>query len=77
MELMHDFVRGCVYRTSGRYTFSRGAGYFVCDARVKWMTKHYKLNTLGSHKASIRAVLTIETLAWSSLWCFEKLIFKI
>lgn len=34
MELMHDFVKGCMYSTSGMYIFSRGTGYFVCDARV-------------------------------------------
>ena len=49
MESIHDFVKGCVYNTSGMYTFSRGTGYFVCDARVNWMTKYYKLNTPGSH----------------------------
>ena len=34
MELMHDFVKGCMYNTSGMYIFSRGTGYLVCDARV-------------------------------------------
>ena len=49
MELMHDFVKGCVYCISGKYTYLEDTGYFVCDARVKWKTKHYKLNTTGSH----------------------------
>ena len=49
MELMHAFVKGCMYSTSGMYIFSRGAGYLVCDARVEWMTKHYNLNTPGSY----------------------------
>ena len=50
MELMHDFVKGCVYCISGKYTYLEDTGYFVCDARVKWKTKHYKLNTPGSHR---------------------------
>ena len=50
MELMHNFVKGCMYSTSGMYIFSRGTGYLVYDARVEWMTKHYNLNTPGSHK---------------------------
>lgn len=45
MELMHDFVRGCMYSTSAMYIFSRGTGYFVGDARVGGSTKHHEPNT--------------------------------
>ena len=34
MELMHDFVKGCVYCISGKYTYLEDTDYFVCDARV-------------------------------------------
>ena len=48
MELMHDFVKGCVYCNSGKYTYLEDPGYFVCDARVGGSTKHLELNTPGS-----------------------------
>ena len=62
MELMHDFVKECMYITSGMYIFSRGTGYLVCDARVEWMTKHYNLNTPGSHinQARVTKIMTIQ-----------------
>ena len=61
MELMLDFVKGCVYRSSGRYILSRGSGYLICNARTNWMVKYYKLNDPGPHKVGIRAILTVET----------------
>ena len=34
MELMHDFVTGCVYCISGKYTYLEALGYLICDART-------------------------------------------
>ena len=51
---MHDFVKGCMYSTSGMYIFFRGTGYFVCNARVSGMAKHYELNTPGSHILALK-----------------------
>ena len=47
MELMHDFVKGYVYCILGKYMYLEAPGYLICDARTKWMVKHYKLNTPG------------------------------
>ena len=38
---------------------SRGSDYLICNARIKWMVKHYKPNDPGSHSVGIRAILIV------------------
>ena len=77
MELMHDFVKRCVYCISGKYTYLVDTGYFVCDARVNGRLSITSRINRGPHKVGIRAILTVVTRAWSSLVYFGKLILKV
>ena len=63
MELMHDFVKGCVYCISGKYTYLEASAYLICDARTKGWLSITSLINRGSHKVGIRAILTVETLS--------------
>ena len=55
---------------------SRGLVYLNCDARVK-KTKHYKPNKPGSSQSWYQSHSDRSNPSWSSLGCFEKLIFKV
>ena len=47
MELMHDFVTGCVYCNSGKYTYLE-AWFILFVMLGPVVVKHYKLNKPGS-----------------------------
>ena len=64
MELMHNFVKGVCVLQFWEVHVSRGSDYLICNARAKWMVKHYKLNDPGphSHYASIELLNTMNRL---------------